>query len=53
MRRDQVVEKEAENILHKNDDERRKWGLKLYGVDVWSASRFHDMVLLIGQIVCG
>lgn len=49
MRRDQVVEKEAENILHKNDDERRKWGLKLYGVDVWD-SRFYDMVLLIDKL---
>lgn len=49
MRRDQVVEKEAENILHKDDDERRKWGLKLYGVDVWD-SRLYDMVLLIDKL---
>lgn len=49
MRRDQVAEKEAENILQKDDDERRKWGLKLYGIDVWD-SRLYDMVLLIDKL---
>lgn len=49
MRRDQVIEKEAENILRKDDEERRKWGIKLYGVDAWD-SRLYDMVLLIDKL---
>ena len=49
MRRDQIVEKEAENILRKDDDERRKWGIKLYGVDTWD-SRLYDMVLMIDKL---
>jgi cytidylate kinase len=49
MRRDQVSEKEAENILRKDDDERRRWGLKLYGIDAWD-SRLYDMVLLIDKL---
>lgn len=49
MRRDRVAEKEAENILRKDDDERRLWGLKLYGIDAWD-SRLYDMVLLIDKL---
>lgn len=32
--------------LKKDDDERRKWGLQLYGIDTWD-SRLYDMVLNI------
>lgn len=49
MRRDQIREKEAEDILLKDDDERRRWGLKLYGIDAWD-SRLYDMVLLIDKL---
>lgn len=49
MRRDQVSKKEAENILIKDDEERRSWGLKLYGIDGWD-SRLYDMVLLIDKL---
>lgn len=49
MRRDRVAEKEAETILRKDDDERRLWGLKLYGIDAWD-SRLYDMVLLIDKL---
>lgn len=49
MRRDQVIEKEAEIILRKDDEERRKWGIKLYGVDAWD-SRLYDVVLLIDKL---
>lgn len=49
MRRDHVSEREAENILRKDDDERRRWGLKLYGIDAWD-SRLYDMVLLIDKL---
>jgi len=49
MRRDDVSARDAENILRKDDDERRRWGLKLYGIDAWD-SRLYDMVLLIEQL---
>lgn len=49
MRRDDVSARDAENILRKDDDERRRWGLKLYGIDAWD-SRLYDMVLLIDQL---
>ncbi|MGD9950024.1 MAG: AAA family ATPase [Desulfobulbus sp.] len=49
MRRDNVSQKDAENILTKDDDERRRWGLKLYGIDTWD-SRLYDMVLLIDKL---
>jgi hypothetical protein len=35
--------------LKKDDDERRKWGLQLYGIDTWD-SRLYDMVLHIKTI---
>jgi len=49
MRRDEVSARDAENILKKDDDERRRWGLKLYGIDTWDSS-LYDMVLLIDQL---
>jgi len=49
MRRDQVSAKDAEHILAKDDDERRRWGLKLYGIDTWD-SRLYDVVLLIDRL---
>jgi cytidylate kinase len=49
MRRDQVSAREAEHILAKDDDERRRWGLKLYGIDTWD-SRLYDVVLLIDRL---
>jgi cytidylate kinase len=49
MKRDDVSQREAENILRKDDEERRRWGLKLYGIDAWD-SRLYDMVLLIDQL---
>jgi len=49
MKRDEVSQREAEHILRKDDDERRRWGLKLYGIDAWD-SRLYDMVLLIDQL---
>lgn len=48
MRRDQVMERRLKK-LHRDDDERRKWGLKLYGVDAWD-SRLYDMVMLIDKL---
>ena len=49
MRRDHVSEKEAANILRKDDEERRRWGLTLYGIDAWD-SRLYDMVVLIDKL---
>lgn len=49
MKRDGVSAKEARHILEKDDDERRRWGLKLYGTDTWD-SRLYDIVLLIDRL---
>nr|WP_321467041.1 cytidylate kinase-like family protein [uncultured Desulfobulbus sp.] len=49
MRRDNVPQRDAENILNKDDDERRRWGVKLYGIDTWD-SRLYDMVILIDKL---
>jgi len=49
MRRDNVSQKDAVNILHKDDEERRRWGVKLYGIDTWD-SRLYDMVILIDKL---
>jgi len=49
MKRDQTSRREAENILRKDDEERRRWGLKLYGIDTWD-SRLYDIVLLIDKL---
>jgi len=49
MRRDNVPQKDAESILNKDDEERRRWGMKLYGIDTWD-SRLYDLVILIDKI---
>jgi hypothetical protein len=49
MRRDSVPQRDAEQILLKDDEERRRWSLKLYGIDTWD-SRLYDMVLLIEKL---
>jgi cytidylate kinase len=49
MRRDSISRKEAEHVLAKDDEERRQWGLKLYGFDTWD-SRLYDMVILIDRL---
>jgi len=49
MRRDNVPQKDAENILNKDDEERRRWGMKLYGIDTWD-SRLYDLVILIDKL---
>ena len=37
---------EARYILKKDDDERRKWGLKLFGADTWDP-KLYDLVIHI------
>jgi len=44
MRRENISADEARFILKKDDDERRKWSLHLYGVDTWDPS-LYDLVL--------
>ena len=49
MRRENISEEKARYILKKDDDERRKWGLKLYGIDTWD-SKLYDMVININNL---
>lgn len=46
MKRENCSEEEARYMLKKDDDERRRWGLALYGKDTWNSS-LYDMVLHI------
>jgi cytidylate kinase len=46
MRRENISAKEAGDILRKDDNERRKWGLHLYGIDTWDAN-LYDLILHI------
>lgn len=49
MKRENLTEDEALFILNKDDDERRRWGLQIYGTDTWD-SRLYDMVLRIKKL---
>lgn len=49
MKRENISAKEARYILKKDDEERRKWCLYLYGIDTWKPS-LYDMVLNIDAI---
>jgi len=49
MRRENISEEKALYILQKDDEERRKWGLQVYGTDTWD-SRPYDIVLHIGRL---
>jgi cytidylate kinase len=46
MKRENISAEAALYILKKDDDERRKWGIQVYGTDTWD-SRLYDMVLNI------
>ncbi|SMF35391.1 AAA family ATPase [Desulfovibrio gilichinskyi] len=47
VKRENITVDEARYILKKDDEERRKWGLKTYGIDTWD-SRLYDMTIHIG-----
>ena len=49
MRRENISAEEARHILRKDDDERRRWGIQLYGVDTWDP-KLYDMVLHIKSL---
>ena len=46
MKREGISAKKARYIIKKDDDERRAWGLKLYGLDTWD-SNLYDLVVNI------
>jgi cytidylate kinase len=49
MRREDISEQEARYILKKDDEERRKWGMYLYGFDTNDPS-LYDIVLHIDNL---
>lgn len=49
MKRHNVTEPEAKQMLTKDDDERRQWGQHLYGVDTWDAG-LYDMVIRVDKL---
>ena len=49
MRRENISAEKALYVLNKDDAERRKWGLQIYGIDTWD-SRLYDIVLHIGKL---
>ena len=49
MKRENISEEEARYILKKDDEERRKWGLQVYGTDTWD-SNLNDIVLHVGRL---
>jgi cytidylate kinase len=49
MRREQISAEEARYIIKKDDDERRRWGIQVFGVDTWDPM-LYDMVLHINTL---
>ena len=49
MRRENISEDKALAILLKDDDERHKWGLQVYGTDTRD-SKLYDMILRIDRL---
>ena len=49
MRREDIGEAEARRILKKDDEERRKWSLALYGIDTHDPS-LYDLVINIDHM---
>ena len=46
MKRENIPADKARYILKKDDEERRKWGISLHGMDTWD-SRLYDLVIHI------
>jgi cytidylate kinase len=49
MRREKIAAGEARRILQKDDEERRKWGKHVYGIDTWDPS-LYDLLINIKVI---
>ena len=49
MKRENISEEKARYLLQKDDEERRKWAMHLYGIDTWDP-RLYDVVLHVDQL---
>ena len=49
MKRESISADTARDILTRDDEERRKWSMQLYGIDAWDP-RLYDMTLHLGRI---
>jgi cytidylate kinase len=49
MRRENIPEKEARHLLIKDDEERRKWSISLYGIDNHNCE-LYDVVLQVDNL---
>jgi len=49
MARENIPEEQAHFILKKDDDERRKWGMFLYGIDITNPEAY-NIILRIGHL---
>lgn len=49
MAREKISQAQAYNILKNDDEERRKWGMFLYGVDVMDAEAY-NLIIRIGHL---
>jgi cytidylate kinase len=49
IKRENITAEKALYVLKKDDDERRRWGIQLYGIDTWDC-QLYDMVLHIKTI---
>jgi len=49
MEREKVSREEALRLLKKIDQERKQWGLALYGIDLWDSSNY-DLVINVDKI---
>jgi cytidylate kinase len=49
MKRENISAAEARHIIKKDDDERRRWSLQIFGVDTWDPM-LYDMVIHIKSI---
>lgn len=50
MAREKISEDEARNILKKDDEERRRWGMFLYGIDVMDPETY-NLTIRIGHLI--
>ncbi len=49
VKRSSISAEKALYVLKKDDDERRRWGIQLYGIDTWDC-QIYDMVLHIKTV---
>ncbi len=49
MEHEKISHEEALRLLKKVDQSRKRWGLDLYGIDLWDSSNY-DLVIDIGKI---